>query len=196
MESIYAIILVNVLVFVGVNIHPAFLDTMALFPYEVWSHPWQIVTSMFTHYSFTHILFNMWAFYFFGSAVLRIMGVKRFWLIYMVGGLLGGIVYVLFSYLGSATSFTWLGNTYSGAIGASGAIFALQGALAVLRPNMRIILFPIPVPMPLWVAVVGSFIVLSFIAGIAWPAHLGGLAFGALAGWLYRRNSFSEYRWN
>jgi len=178
LESIYIIILINVLVFVGVNIRPEFIDTLGLTPAIVWSHPWQIVTSMFTHYAFFHILANMWTLYFFGGAVLQMLGARRFWIIYMIGGIAGSLFYIL------------LGESYSTAIGASGAVFALGGALAVLRPNMRVIFFPIPTPIPLWIGIIGGFAILSFISGIAWQAHLGGLAFGALAGWFYRRRSY------
>jgi membrane associated rhomboid family serine protease len=138
----------------------------------------------------------MWTLYFFGSAILQLLGARKFWVIYMVGGILGSIFYILLAYAGTALSFGWLGNINIGAVGASGAIFALGGALAVLRPSMRVIFFPIPVPMPLWIAIVGSFVVLSFIPGIAWQAHLGGLAFGAAMGWHYRRHSFDAYRWS
>lgn len=196
MDTILIIILINVLVFVGVNIHPDYVNTLALTPADVWSHPWQIVTSMFTHQEFLHILANMWTLYFFGSAILQLLGNRRFWVIYMFGGILGSIFYILLAYAGTALFFGWLGNINIGAVGASGAIFALGGALAVLRPSMRVIFFPIPVPMPLWVAIVGSFVVLTLIPGVAWTAHLGGLAFGAAAGWYYKRHSFNEYRWN
>ena len=196
MDSILIIILINVLVFVGVNIRPEYVSTLGLTPAVVWSHPWQIVTSIFTHYEFFHILANMWTLYFFGSAILKMLGAKRFWVIYMVGGIMGSLVYILLAYAGTAISFGWLGDSYSTAIGASGAIFALGGALAVLRPSMRVIFFPIPVPMPIWVAIVGSFVVLTLIPGVAWQAHLGGLVFGAAAGWYYRRHSFDNYRWH
>jgi uncharacterized protein len=189
LDSIYILILINALVFVGVNIHPAYVTTLGLMPATVWSHPWQIVTSMFTHQDFFHILFNMWTLYFFGRAILQILGERRFWIIYMVGGIMGSLVYI------------WLGDRYSIAIGASGAIFALGGALAVLRPNMRVVFFPIPVPMPLWIAIVGSFVIFTILSlvgymDIAWQAHLGGLIFGAVAGWLYKRRQFDQYRWN
>jgi len=191
-----------VLIFVGVNIHPAYIDTLGLTPAIVWSHPWQIVTSMFTHYAFFHILANMWTLYFFGGAVLQMLGARRFWIIYMVGGIMGSVIFIAAAYLGNTLGLHWLGQIYDSlgqpisAIGASGAIFALGGALAVLRPNMRVIFFPIPVPMPLWIAIVGSFVILSFIPGIAWQAHLGGLAFGAAMGWYYKRHSFDSYRWS
>ncbi|MCL2679002.1 MAG: rhomboid family intramembrane serine protease [Dehalococcoidia bacterium] len=202
MESLYAIILINFVIFIGVKIAGGqALDILALAPYEAWTHPWQFLTSMFTHASFMHILFNMWALYFFGSSILQILGAKRFWLVYLAGGLAGGLAFVGLAYLGDATGMNWLGRSYSAAIGASGAIFALGGALAVLRPNLRVVFFPIPAPMPLWIAIIGSFTIFTLLSiftgmGVAWQAHLGGLAFGALAGWFYKRRSFNRYRWN
>jgi membrane associated rhomboid family serine protease len=189
LESIYVIILINVLIFVGLFIKPDAIYTLGLIPAEVWSHPWQIITSMFTHVEFFHILANMWTLYFFGRLILQLLGTRRLWIIYMVGGIIGGLVYIL------------LGPSNSIAIGASGAIFALGGALAVLSPNTKVIFFPIPVPMPMWVAIVGGFVVFTALSlvgyfNIAWQAHLGGLAFGALAGWFYKRNSFADHRWN
>jgi uncharacterized protein len=189
LESIYAIILINVLVFVGLATrspdvqNQLIQNTLGLTPSMVWSHPWQLVTSMFTHQEVLHIVFNMWALYFFGTAVLQRLGAKRFWIIYMIGGLVGGLAYVL------------LAARDSTAIGASGAIFALGGALAVLEPKMRVIFFPVPIPMPLWVGIILSFAIISFLPGVAWQAHLGGLAFGAAAGWYYRRHRFDSYRW-
>ena len=190
MEDIFILILINVIVWIGVQVRPDLVNTLALTPSQVWTHPWQILTSMFTHQNFFHILFNMWTLYFFGSAVHQLLGAKRFWVIYMVGGIFGGIFYVALAYAGHALSFGFFGNIDIGAIGASGAIFALGGALAVLRAQMRVMIFPIPAPMPLWVAIVGSFLVLTFIPGVAWEAHLGGILFGAGAGWYWRRRSY------
>jgi membrane associated rhomboid family serine protease len=190
LEDILILILINVLVWIGVQIRPEYVNNLALVPADVWTHPWQILTSMFTHQDFFHILFNMWTLYFFGSAIHQLLGAKRFWIIYMIGGISGGIFYVLLAYAGHALSFGFLGNIYSGAIGASGAIFALGGALAVLRPQMKVMFFPIPVPMPLWIAITGSFLVLTFIPGVAWTAHFGGIVFGAAAGWVWRRRSY------
>jgi len=189
LESIYAIILINVLIFIGIFIRPDLVSALALSPSSVWGHPWTIITSMFTHYNFTHILFNMWALYFFGSAILRILGVQRFWLLYMIGGIIGSLAYVL------------LRDTNAPVIGASGAIFALGGALAVLRPQTKVVFFPIPIPVPLWIGVLTNFVIISLMEimlhlNVAWQAHLGGLIFGAAAGWFYRRRSFNAYRWN
>ena len=73
------------------------------------------------------------------------------------------------------------------AVGASGAIFALGGALAVMRPRLKVFVFPVPVPVPLWAAVIGGFFIISLLPGIAWQAHLGGLVFGLIAGYFFRR---------
>ena len=143
--------------------------------------PWTIVTNLFMHGSIWHILFNMITLYFFGTFLIRLVGTRDFFIIYFLGGIAGNIVFMLFAY------FNFLTSPYSIVIGASGAIFALGGALAVLTPRLRVFVFPIPVPMPLWVAVIGGFVLLIFVGGVAWQGHLGGLVFGLLAGLVLRR---------
>ena len=83
--------------------------------------------------------------------------------------------------------FMLMASPYIVAIGASGAIFALGGALAVIRPKLRVFVFPIPVPLPLWLAVIGGCLIISFLPGIAWQAHLGGLVVGLIAGYFFRK---------
>jgi membrane associated rhomboid family serine protease len=143
--------------------------------------PWTIVTNLFMHGSIWHILFNMITLYFFGTFLIRLVGTRDFLIIYFLGGIVGNIFFMLFAYLNFFTS------PYSIVIGASGAIFALGGALAVLTPKLRVFVFPIPVPMPLWIAVIGGFVIVSFVGGVAWQGHLGGLVFGMLAGLVLRR---------
>jgi len=57
----------------------------------------------------------------------------------------------------------------------------------VLRPNLKVIIFPIPAPLPLWIAVLGMFFVISLFPNVAWEAHLGGLLLGLAAGYLFRK---------
>ena len=102
------------------------------------------------------------------------VGTRTFLWIYFGGGLLAAL-FVLFV-------FPSLYPT----IGASGAVFALGGALAVLVPMVKVYIFPIPVPMPLWVAVLSSFLVLTLIPHVSWQGHLGGILFGLAAGWYLR----------
>jgi len=139
------------------------------------AQPWTIVTNLFVHGGIWHLLFNMLTFYFFGSFLIRLLGVRTFLVIYFGGGILGNIFFML------------LGSPFAIVIGASGAIFSLGGALAVLTPKLRVYVFPIPAPIPLWVAVLGGFLILSFMPGIAWQGHLGGLVFGLIAGLILRR---------
>ena len=102
------------------------------------------------------------------------VGTKNFLITYFCGGILGNILYIL------------LGEPYSVAIGASGAVYALAGALVVMMPNLRVLLYFI-VPMPLWVVILVFFVLWSFIPGVAWQAHLGGLVFGLIMGFFFRR---------
>ncbi|MBM4433010.1 MAG: rhomboid family intramembrane serine protease, partial [Chloroflexi bacterium] len=94
---------------------------------------------------------------------------------------LGNILYLL------------LGSPFIPAVGASGAIFALGGALAMMRPRLPVLVFPIPAPIPLWIAVIGSFVILTFIPSVAWQAHLGGLIVGLAAGYFFRRRERRYY---
>jgi membrane associated rhomboid family serine protease len=149
--------------------------------------PWTIVTNLFVHGGIWHLLFNMITLYFFGTFLIRLVGTRDFLIIYFLGGIVGNIFFMLFAYLHFLTS------PLSLVVGASGAIFALGGALAVLTPKLRVFVFPVPVPMPLWVAVIGGFVILVFIGGVAWQGHLGGLVFGLLAGLVLRRRVHTPF---
>jgi uncharacterized protein len=177
---IIVLVIINFLVYLAINI--AQFTDMSIVRYLALSrstfieYPWTGFTYMFTHQDFFHLLFNMITLYFFGSFLNRVAGLRWFLVIYFIGGLAGGLLVLLLS---SPMSFT---------IGASGAIFALGGALAVLTPQLKVIIFPIPVPMPLWVAILISFLVLALLPGVSWQGHLGGLLTGLLAGWYLRKH--------
>ncbi len=158
----------------GVSIEVNMGLSPLLFPQK----PWTILTSMFLQVSFWHIFSNMLVLYFFGRVVYRMMGGWRFLVIYFVGGLAGNLLYLL------------IGPDNSIAFGASGAVYAIAGTLVVLAPTMRVALWGI-IPLPLWVFAIIFMGLLSLptFAGpnIAWQAHLGGLAVGLIAGYVFRR---------
>jgi membrane associated rhomboid family serine protease len=153
--------------------------------------PWTIITNLFVHDTSStipwHLLFNMITLYFFGTFLIRLVGTRDFLLIYFLGGILGNIFFMLFA------KFIDQQLMYKTVIGASGAVFALGGALAVLTPKLRVFVFPIPMPMPLWVAVIGGFVLMIFVGGVAWQGHLGGLVFGLLAGLALRRSVHTPF---
>jgi membrane associated rhomboid family serine protease len=119
--------------------------------------------------------------FFFGTYLLQLVGQGKFWLVYFIGGIAGNALFLLL-----APGYT--------VVGASGAIYGLGGALAMMRPNLRVFVFPIPAPLPLWIAVIGGFLLVSFLGGIAWQAHLGGLIVGLIAGLIFRRQERRFYR--
>ena len=182
----WLLIVINLLLFlVTVVVHRTNPDymyyTFGLSQVTFLERPWTLLTSMFIHAGLWHIFANMITLYFFGSYLNRLLGTLKFIIVYLAGGILGGIAYLL------------LAPEYSLAVGASGAIFALGGVLAVMRPRLRVIIFPIPVPLPLWIAIIGIFVVFTVLAIvevlpiIAWQGHLGGLVLGLVAGYLFRR---------
>ena len=178
LTPIWAIIGLNLLFFIATLIAPALIRLLGLQPGDFPDRSWTILTSMFMHGGFGHIFANMLTLYFFGRFLSRLVGDGRFLAVYFGGGILGNILLLLLA------SFAPL----SVAIGASGAVFALGGALTFLVPRLRVFIFPIPVPIPLWVAVIGGFVILSFLPFIAWQAHLGGLIVGLIAGYFFRRS--------
>ncbi len=189
--GVLIVIFVNVLVFIATSLKSDLIYDLHLVPATFTSEPWTIVTSLFVHADLFHILGNMVTLYFFGTYLTTLVGETKFLATYFLGGLLGNVFYILY-----ALYAPW-GDSYIGVVGASGAVFAIGGALAVLRPNLKVLVFFI-IPMPLWAAVIGGFLLLTLISAglnIAWEAHLGGLVLGLIAGFLFRNNKRERDRY-
>ncbi len=171
------LIVINLILYITTSIRPElFINLFGFHPAIFLERPWTIVTNLFIHAPFPsiwHILGNMLTLYFFGSYLIQLIGDRYFWIVYFFGGIMGNIFYA------------FILTPPVVAIGASGAVFAVGGALAVLRPQLRVFIIPIPVPIPLWAAVIGGFLIIS--PGVAWQAHLGGLVLGLLVGYLFKR---------
>jgi len=177
LNPIWVLILINFLLSIATVINQDVVFLLGLSRLTFFDRPWTIVTSLFVHAGWWHIIANMLTLYFFGRYLSRLVGDSRFLIIYFGGGILGNILFIL------------LASPFSIVVGASGAIFALGGALALLRPKVPVLVFPIPAPIPLWVAVIGGFLILSFLPFVAWQAHLGGIVFGLVAGYFCRRRA-------
>jgi membrane associated rhomboid family serine protease len=122
--------------------------------------------------------------YFFGSFFARLVGQGRFLTVYFIGGIVGSLFFLL------------LGNPVSILVGASGAVFALAGAMVVIVPRLKVMVYFI-MPMPLWVVVVifyGLWSIPGLVApDIAWQAHLGGLLTGLIAGYIFKKQMRLQY---
>lgn len=185
LTHLWVIMILNFVVFMMTTFNSKLIYVVGLSPATFLNQPWTILTSMFTHSGLWHILANMLTLYFFGSFLTRLIGEGRMITIYMIGGLFGNFLYLLINFL--------MASYFSIAVGASGAVFALGGALAILAPNVKVVVFPIPVPISLWIAVIGGFFILSLMPGIAWEGHLGGLIVGLIAGLIMKKQVRTSY---
>jgi len=182
------IILANALMFiVQLAYDRATSEYLALTPAYVLQMPWTLLTSMFMHAGFEHILMNMFfGVFMFGSYLQQIVGEREFTKVYFLGGLSASLFYVALS-LGFG-----LPNPLASAVGASGAVFAIIGALIMLRPNMTLYVYFL-FPMPLWVFGL-LYMLYSIVAiptqmggGTAVTAHVGGLLAGLIMGKLLQK---------
>jgi membrane associated rhomboid family serine protease len=183
LNALWVLIGINLVVFIAARISYNVVLQLGLAPSLFGERPWTIVTNMFVHYDIWHIFGNMLTLYYFGRVLSQLVGQNKFLLLYFGGGILGNILYIL------------LGPSLSIAIGASGAVYAIAGALAVMMPTMRVAIWGI-LPMPLWLVILLFFVLWSIpniVPGIAWQAHIGGLVAGLIAGYFFRRRTRYVY---
>ena len=192
-----SLLIINMIMFVATLINEDFmLGTFAMFypasPFFRW---WQPLTHMFMHGGWLHIIFNMYTLVMFGMVVERALGTKKFLILYFITG---------FGAVALHTGVEWLEIHRALAsddlavqqsaldllripmVGASGAIFGVLVAFAMLYPEARMtLLFP-PVTLDAkWMVII--FVGLELVIGITGPstgiahfAHLGGALFGFL----------------
>ena len=142
-----------------------------------------LITFMFLHGGFWHLLGNMWSLYIFGDNIEERLGPLRYLAFYMICGLASGLSHLVFNY-----------NSTMPTIGASGAIAGVMGAYFILFPKAKILtlipIFFIPyfIEIPAFFFL-GIWFVFQFLsaagshgqmAGIAWWAHIGGFIFGII----------------
>lgn len=153
------------------------IQAMTLYPEKAIGegHLWQLFTYQFIHGGIMHILGNMLGLYFFGQLVERAWGTKEFLKYYFLCAVGAGICVCVLGYL--------TGTQYLGTVGASGAVFGLLLAGAMLFPD-QIFLFFLVYPLKLkhvaWIYGGIAFLglVSSHAGGVSDIAHLGGMLFG------------------
>ncbi|MEW9530887.1 rhomboid family intramembrane serine protease [Microbispora sp. NPDC049125] len=167
----WALLIANVLAY-GAEV---LMPDQVLGRFQMWSlgvyqgEWWRLITNAFLHApppSFWHILFNMWALYAIGPELERRFGSVRFATLYLLAALGGSVAVYLFG---------------TAAVGASGAIYGLFGALFVMARRLGYDARGV-----IWL--IGINVVITFvIPGISWQGHLGGLVTGTLvaAGFAY-----------
>ena len=132
---------------------------------------WRVVTAMFLHAGFLHLLFNMFSLYLFGPELEKMAGKARFLTIYLSAGIGGSLATFILHHSGYAS------------VGASGAIFGIFGAYGAIlvrhrrtTPQLRQILLPI---------IVISVILTFLQSNVNAASHIGGLIVGFLLGMFY-----------
>jgi len=179
-NSALILIGINLVMYLLTYLYPVLYDYLSLNPGNVvqYNMYWQLFTYQFIHANIGHLLSNMIGLFFFGTTVERRTGSKEFLLLYLLAGVLCG----LFSFLLYIATGTWNVSL----MGASGAIFAILLAYAVLFPGSIIYLWAIiPIPAPLLILAYAGLEVFNMFAGInqgvAHSTHLIGFA----VAWVY-----------
>jgi len=194
----YTFLVVNILIFLyevslGSNGAAAFLTEYGTIPAEIMAGQdmFTLVTSMFLHGGWMHLIGNMLFLWVFGDNIEATIGSVPFLIFYLLGGFAASGAHIFFNMTSSIPS-----------VGASGAIAAIMGAYLVMFPKSKIkvlvvILFrnfeiPAMVFLGLWfgqqlISGVGEISInTADTAGVAWWAHIGGFVFGLVAGWWFR----------
>lgn len=149
--------------------------------------PWQLLTYMFMHANFEHILFNMFALWMFGRIIEQVMGSKRFLFYYLACGIGAGLVQELvqwFNYISLVQNGVATDINMWRTVGASGSVYGILLAFGMIFPNEKIFIFPLPVPIKAKLFVIGYALIELFMTksndGVAHYAHLGGMLFGLI----------------
>ena len=207
------LLLINVIMYLISVITGNFMyENFALFYFKSpFFKPFQLVTHMFMHGGFTHIFFNMYTLFIFGSVLERVWGSQKFLLYYFVTGIgaallhLGVMYLQLQGYIAEANA----GNVYATAniqallttptVGASGAIYGLLLAYGMLFPNnvMQLIFPPVALKAKWFVLIFGALELLLGLSGrggdVAHFAHLGGMIFGFFLILYWKKNNRMYY---
>lgn len=182
------IIIINIIMFVATLAIGNFMyEKLSLFYFKSpMFKPYQLVTHMFMHGNFVHILFNMYTLYMFGAVLENVWGGKKFLLYYLVTGIGAALLHSGVLYLQAQSmnniQLEFLYSTPT--VGASGAIYGLLLAYGMLFPNnvMGLVFPPVMMKAKYFVLIFGAIELLLGLtgrnSGVAHFAHLGGMIFG------------------
>ncbi len=152
---------------------------------EILSRPWTVVTSIFLHGNTWHLFVNMLVLFFFGGELERRIGGKKFLELFLLAGIVGNVGFTAFSY---AT------GQFIPAVGASGAVFGVFATLAIIAPEIRVLIwfiFPLKIRHALLIFALWDLFLLPRGGPIANSAHLSGLAIGVIYGYRLKKKGIS-----
>ncbi len=207
------LIMANVIVYIITMISGNFMyEHFSLFYFKPpFFKPFQLVTHMFMHGGFAHILFNMYALFIFGSVLERVWGSQKFLFYYFVTGIgaalihLGVMALQLRGYMADLNAGDLLARAQiqdilvTPTVGASGAIYGLLLAYGMLFPNniMQLIFPPVALKAKWFVLIYGAIELMLGLSGrggdIAHFAHLGGMIFGFFLILYWKKNNRMYY---
>jgi len=187
----WALLAINIIVFLFEMNYPQILDTFAYVPAYLLEGDFSLIgygvitifTSMFLHADIIHLFSNMYALWVFGDDAENVYGRGYFILFYLICGVGASLLYTL----------TTL-SPYTPVVGASGALFGVMAAYAIFFPMRRLYIWLrfafIPLPAIIYVLMYAGFEVLYTFSGInpyiAHTAHIGGLITGAFLSLIFR----------
>lgn len=192
-----AVFLVQTLVqlILGPQAHRWLIEWFGLMPRGV-THGlrvWQPFTYLFLHGGLMHLLINMLVLWMFGRDLEQTWGRRRFYAYYFVTGVGAGVVNIIVKTIADPAG---LGSALQPTIGASGAIYGVLLAAAVMFPDRQVWLIPFPITLPMraYVAIMGAIEFFGTLGAtgdnISHISHLGGM----LVGYLYLRRGSFLYR--
>jgi membrane associated rhomboid family serine protease len=180
------LIILNAVVFLATSLNGGLLPILGLYSiFDERFHPYQLVTHLFTHANLMHIFFNMFTLYMFGRVLENVLGPKRFAILYFATGLGAVLLNVFLDFLqlqGIINFNTDVNISFS--IGASGAVYGIMVAFAMLFPNTELLIYFI---VPLKAKVFIPLLILAEIYmevsrspgdNVGHAAHLGGALIG------------------
>lgn len=194
-DSLFRLIVINVVIFLVIAIINVFCKLFAITigSFDTWIavpssmrkailHFWTIVTYMFVHYDFFHILFNMLVLYWFGKIFLMYFTQKNLVALYLLGGIAGGLFFILI--FNTIPFFISQGTSYL--IGASASVSAIIFGIALYKKDLKVNLLligPVKITNIALAIFVIDFISLGSNNAGGHVAHIGGSLIGLIFAW-------------
>ena len=176
------LIIILFIVYIIELINPTILNLIAFYPHYAIKYPWMFITSIFGDYDLSQLFFDGLALFFLGLSFEYLYGSKDLLILFFLSGIVGNIFFLIQYY----------NNPLISGIGSSAAISGILGALGILKPKEKVIIFPIIIPIDMIYAAI--FWAIFNLIGIFYPfiplgfsAHLGGTLFGFLYGYILKR---------